>query len=189
MWEWRFFYLEAQAPQWASHVKKMLLKIPVEERSDLYYNLRSSEFGMKIRSYSENYQLLELKFLRDTNGDFELWEKPIKQTIQLESESLFDYVVSFLESSTHHVIEIKKILEILSSGNFDEVEITKHRKKTSINNVSVESVVIEYQNKKLLGVQLECHTPSLLSKFMFENLAIPVKKYSNTSYPRFLLDL
>ena len=190
MWEWRIFYSESQVPFWVSNIEKMLQKVSVEERTDLYYNLHSSEIGMKIRAYSEDNQLLEVKILRETNGVFELWEKPIKQTIQLiESESLFDNIVFFLEKNTQHVIQIKNIIEILNSGDFNEVEITKFRKKTSIGDISIESVMIEYQNKKEMGMQLECHLPSLLDQFMHNTLTIPLKSHTNISYPQFLMGL
>ncbi|MHA1110527.1 MAG: hypothetical protein ACTSRE_05455 [Promethearchaeota archaeon] len=190
MWEWRVFYSESQEPQWASRIIKMLHDTPVEERSDLYYNLRSPELGMKIRAYSEICQMLELKVLQDTKEDFEYWEKPIKQAIQMiESESLLDNIIFSLEKSTQLVIQTKKILEILYSRDFIEIEITKKRKKTSFNNISIESVIIEYQNTKLMGVQLECHSPTLLSQFMQKTLAIPIGDFSNVSYPRFLMGL
>jgi len=190
MWEWRMFYSESQEPQWVSSIIKKLHDTPVEERSDLYYNLRSPELGMKIRAYSERDQLLELKFLLDTKKSLEYWEKPIKQAIQIiESESLLDNIVVSLESSARHVIQTEKILEILHSGDFNEIEITKYRKKTSVNNISIESVVIEYQNTKLMGVQLECHSPTLLSQFMQKTLAIPIRNFSNVSYPRFIMGL
>jgi len=166
MWEWRVFYSESQEPQWASRIIKMLHDTPVEERSDLYYNLRSPELGMKIRAYSEICQMLELK-----------------------SESLLDNIIFSLEKSTQLVIQTKKILEILYSRDFIEIEITKKRKKTSFNNISIESVIIEYQNTKLMGVQLECHSPTLLSQFMQKTLAIPIGDFSNVSYPRFLMGL
>ncbi|TFG20681.1 MAG: hypothetical protein EU530_02610 [Promethearchaeota archaeon] len=190
MWEWRIFYSESQKPQWASCIQEMLYKTPMEVRVDLYYNLHSTEIGMKIRAYSEIYQLLEVKILQETKGYFELWEKPINQTIELiEGESLFDNVVMSLKKSTQHVIQNNKILEILYSGDFNVIQIIKHRRKTSINGISIESVMIEYQNKKLMGVQFECHSPPLLSQFMQESLAIPMKKYSNISYPRLLMGM
>jgi hypothetical protein len=190
MWEWRIFYSESEVPQWAFRIQEMLHKIPVEERTDLYYNLHSSEMGMKIRAYSEDYQLLEVKVLQETTGEFELWEKPIEQTIQLiGNESLLENIIFSLEKSTQHGIQIKKILEILNSGDFNEVEITKFRKKTSIGGISIESVMIECQNKRLMGTQLECHSPLMLNKYIQKTLAIPLTNYANTSYPRFLMGL
>jgi hypothetical protein len=190
MWEWRIFYPETNVPKWVSNVNEILHTIPTEERLDLYYNLYSHKFGLKIRALSENYQLLELKLLLDVNEDYELWDKPIKQTIQLiENESLIHSVTSCLKKSTQFTDEINKILAILSAGKYSEILITKHRKKFSFNDISVESVAIEYQNKKQLGVQLECNSILKLNKFIHKTLAIPSRKYSNTSYPRFLLKL
>ena len=190
MWEWRVFYNRFQEPQWVSRIKEMLHNTPVEERTDLYFNLNSAKYGIKIRALSDSHQLLELKVLKITEGFFEYWEKPIKHTIQvIKDGNLYDAMVFSLENFTQQVSSTKEIIDILNTRKCNEIEIDKYRKKTTIDDISIEIVKIRYQNKTQMGVQLECRSSSLLYEFLSKKLAIPIEKYSNVSYPRFLMKI
>ena len=160
----------------------------MEKRNDLYINLFNPNYGLKIRSFSQNNSLLELKILRKTRDDFEFWEKPIKIAIHSERiEKIVREIPEILENFRKITPEVNEIITILSSNKFDLIQFSKRRQKISINNLSIEFVELEFKDRKHYGIQLESHDLSLFTSFRKKTINIPFEKYSNTSYPQLIL--
>ncbi len=190
MWEWRFFYLDGGKPEWVTNITKLIQDNSVEDREDLYFNLHSLQYGLKIRAISQNSKKLELKSLRDIKNGIEYWEKPIELPIKITNRnSLVLDTIALLEKNIHIHPDIRNVIDILNSQVITFVNIAKQRKKSMFNDITIESVRIHYLGKTENGIQLESHSVAQLSRFINRFIRIQKEKCENVSYPRLLMDL
>ncbi len=179
MWEWRIFFSEKEVPSWISIIEEKLMGVAAEIRSDLYLNLHKPNYGLKIRSYLGNSQLLELKILRSKKKHYELWEKRIKTPIYDDS---IDEIIKMLKK--HPIAE--KILPIISMRENEFVKLEKERKKALVDQVTVEKVIVKNHHKIWHSIEIESQNFHAINNFLKNNLGIDRIK-GNTSYPEFLI--
>lgn len=179
MWEWRVFFSKKDTPRWNSSIEDYLTKISIETRLDLYINLNSTELGLKIRNYSQNNSILEFKVLHEKQNGMEFWVKEIKIPLQ---DNTVESIISALRNSNNP--EVIQIIDSFSSGKYQSYSLKKHRKQTSLDQISIERTLVQYKNKKWISIEFESPNISYLLQYIREHVS---EETQNISYPRFLL--
>lgn len=198
-WEWRIFLKDLNNIPWKSLVNGE--KNPIEgkfkhvkafNQSDCYFNLGTSNTGLKIRGIKSNSSekkspKLELKVLQDKIGDIECWKKTIsKSIINVPIDNITDK------------IQISKARKRIRANYYKKTGNWKFYKKF-ISNPKV--VIIEQtkgtvniqekvtKNIKFKTVSIESESFKLVQRFKKKFIQIENEDVIIYSYPEYILSL
>ncbi|MBD3185875.1 hypothetical protein GF325_03515 [Candidatus Bathyarchaeota archaeon] len=200
-WEWRFFSRLKldESPSINASIDGILHGFPLEIRDDWYMILEDPALGLKIRSATSRFPVLELKIRHDVrSGGFERWSKRIRVPITL-NDNLAGFppvstITPILDRLMIHDQEYKHavnwILDELANLEIEGkdpawVKAAKQRQQARVDECLVERTTVEMNGKRYITCAVEgVHFNSVKrgKEALFES-TIPVVM----GYPEFII--
>ena len=171
-WEWRIFYTDSKfnpwksSQEWIRKIENELTNAQMDNRPDVYLDLKNPDSGLKERGASNNKNpKLELKVRQNHQEGIEYWEKCMSTKIRdgsgkdeaLKSEMIIQYLQEELQNkefmkSEKSIDTIKNIIEHLKNDSPSRIIIEKNRKQFN-------AIFDEYSGEWKFYIQSANHLP------------------------------